>query len=333
MGFSSLQSLQIMRLLCCIEAIYLRTSDRITSGIAAMKQPSATRQFEILFDHAEPSLISDDAYAPYGNFGFPPPPTDRSWIYSNFVQSLDGITTLLGEHASGGEISQSAEDRWLMDLLRAHADGILMGMNTLLTEQRMRGPQSRGIVFRVADPKLRELRNRLGKGRERNIFVTRAVDLDLSRHKVFDGDVVDAVILTSPCGAERLRAQDPHSHVAIISAGDGESFDLPRAIGKLREEQGVQYLLCEGGPTLYGSLARADLVDEKFTTVSPIEVGQVVPPEQERLASEDATPLLLRPTVFGGPGYTRENVTYWAWLSCRKAGDHQFSRYRRKNRG
>ena len=209
-----------------------------------------------------------------------------------------------------GERSRSQpEDRWLMDLLRAHADGILMGMNTLLTEQRMRGPQSRGIVFRVADPKLRELRNRLGKGRERNIFVTRAVDLDLSRHKVFDGDVVDAVILTSPCGAERLRAQDPHSHVAIISAGDGESFDLPRAIGKLREEQGVQYLLCEGGPTLYGSLARADLVDEKFTTVSPIEVGQVVPPEQERLASEDATPLLLRPTVFGGPGYTRENVT------------------------
>ncbi len=298
-----------------------------------MEKPSQRRPFEVLFDHAEPSLIADDAYAPYGNFGFPPPPTDRPWIYSNFVQSLDGITTLLGEHASGGEISQSSEDRWLMDLLRAHADGLLMGMNTLLEEQRIRGPQSRGIVFQVADAKLRMLRDRQGKGRERNIFVTRAVDLDLSRHKVFDGDAVDAAILTSPAGAERLRAQGSHRHVAIIAAGQGESFDLPCAIGKLRQELGVKYLLCEGGPTLYGSLARADLVDEKFMTVSPIEVGQIVPAEQNRIASEQTTPLLLRPTVFGGPGYTRENLTHWTWLSCRKAGDHQFSRYRRKGRG
>ena len=208
-----------------------------------------------------------------------------------------------------------------------------MGMNTLLEEQRIRGPQSRGIVFQVADPKLRALRGRLGKGRERNIFVTRVVNLDLSQHKVFDGDAVDAAILTSPSGAERLRAQGSHPHVAIIAAGEGESFDLPRAISKLREELGVKYLLCEGGATLYGSLARTDLVDEKFMTVSPVEVGQMVPPEQERLAGEQAIPVLLRPTVFGGPGYTRENLTRWTWLSCRKAGDHQFSRYRRKGRG
>jgi riboflavin biosynthesis pyrimidine reductase len=297
-----------------------------------VEKPIPDRRFAVLFDNAEPSLVSDDAYAPYGNFGFPPPPPGRPWIYSNFVQSLDGITTLLGKHASGGEISQSPEDRWLMDLLRAHADGLLMGMNTLLEEQRIRGPQSRGIVFQVADPELRELRDRLGKGRERNIFVTRAVNLDLSRHKVFDGDVVAAAVLTSPAGAERLRAQGSHPQVAVIAAGEGEAFDLPRAIGKLREEMGVKYLLCEGGPTLYGSLARADLVDEKFMTVSPIEVGQLVPPEQERLAGEQTTPVLLRPTVFGGPGYTRENLTRWSWLSCRKAGDHQFSRYRRKGR-
>ena len=85
-----------------------------------------------------------------------------------------------------------------------------------------------------------------------------------------------------------------------------------------------------GGPTLYGSLARADLVDEKFMTVSPVEVGQLVPPEQERLAGELSTSPLLRPTVFGGSGFTRENLTHWTWLSCRKVGDHQFNRYRRK---
>jgi riboflavin biosynthesis pyrimidine reductase len=295
-----------------------------------MDDSSPIRPFEILFDRAEPSPIADAAYAPYGNFGFPAPPAGRPWIYSNFVQSLDGITTLLGKHGSGGEISQSREDRWLMDLLRAHADGLLMGMNTMLEEQRSRGPESRGIVFQVADPKLRELRRRLGKGRERNIFVTRATDLDLSRYNVFDGDVVDAAVVTSPAGAARLRAQGSHPHVAIVPAGEGESFDLPLAIRKLRDELGVEYLLCEGGPTLYGSLARADLVDEKFMTVSPVEVGQIVPPEQERLPAETNTSPLLRPTVFGGPGFTRDNITHWTWLSCRKVGDHQFNRYRRK---
>lgn len=299
----------------------------------ALPTSDKLRRFEVLFDHAEPSPIDDEAYGAYGNFGFPPPPADRPWIFSNFVQSLDGITTLLGEHASGGEISQSSDDRWLMDLLRATADGLLMGMNTLREEQRIRGPESRGIVFQVADPALRSLRGKLGKRRERNIFVTSATDLDLSRHKVFDGDAVDTAILTSPAGAERLRAQGGHSHVAIIAAGDKESFDLPRAISKLREELDVQYLLCEGGPTLYGTLARADLVDEKFMTVSPVEVGQLVPKEQERLPAEQKTSTLLRPTVFGGPGFTREHITRWTWMSCRKAGDHQFNRYRRKGRG
>jgi riboflavin biosynthesis pyrimidine reductase len=292
--------------------------------------PGSNPLFETLFDYAEPSPIDDPAYAPYGNLGFPAPPPDRPWIYTNFVQSLDGIVSLLGEHATGGDISQSRDDRWLMDLLRAHADGILMGMNTLREEQRLRGPGSRGIVFQVVDPTLRELRRKLGKGRDRNIFVTSAVDLDLSQHKVFDGDVVDTAILTSPAGAERLQAQGGHAHVAIIAAGENETLDLARAISKLREELDVHHLLCEGGPTLYGSLARLDLVDEKFLTVAPVEVGQLVPPEQERFATEQAVPFLMRPTIFGGPGFNFEQVTRWTWLSCRKAGDHQFNRYRRK---
>jgi hypothetical protein len=41
----------------------------------------------------------------------------------------------------------------------------------------------------------------------------------------------------------------------------------------------------------------------------------------------------MRPTVFGGMGFVRENVTHWTWMSCRKAGDHQFNRYRRKRGG
>jgi 5-amino-6-(5-phosphoribosylamino)uracil reductase len=293
---------------------------------AAAQDPS----FEVLFDHAELSPFADAALAPYGDFGLPEPPHDRPWIYTNFVQSLDGIVSLLGRHASGGEISQSSADRWLMDLLRAHADGVLMGMNTLREEQRNRGPESRGIVFQVVEPELLQLREKLGKGRQRNIFVTRAVDLDLSRLKAFDGDVVDVVIVTSPAGAERLRARGTHPHVVVIAAGTGESIDIATAVRGLRQKLGIRHLLCEGGPTLYGSLARADLVDEKFVTVAPVETGQIVPPEQERLASEQSVSPLLRPTVFGGVGFTKDMMSRWTWLSCRKSGEHQFHRFRRR---
>ena len=295
-----------------------------------MGNSSSTPTFEVLFDHAEPSPFTDDALAPYGNFGFPAPPPHRPWIYSNFVQSLDGIVSLLGKHATGGDIAQSSADRWLMDVLRAYADAVLMGMTTLRIERRNRGPESRGTVFQVVEPELLRLRDKLGKGRQRNIFVTHAANLDLSQWKVFDGDVVDAAVVASPAGAERLIVQKVQPHVAIIAAGDGELLDLPAAIRQLREQLAIKYLLCEGGPTLYGALARADLIDEKFITVSPVETGQIVPREQERLPEEqDITPL-LRPTVFGGPGFTKETMTHWTWLSCRKSGDHEFNRYRRK---
>src|SRR5450755_4454797 len=112
-----------------------RRHDRI---VIPMGSPSQTPVFDILFDTAEPSPFADEALAPYGNFGFPAPPADRPWIYTNFVQSLDGIVSLLGKYASGAEISQSRADRWLMDLLRAHADAVIMGMNTLREEQRNR---------------------------------------------------------------------------------------------------------------------------------------------------------------------------------------------------
>ena len=145
-----------------------------------------------------------------------------------------GLSACLGKHASGGEIAQSKADRWLMDLLRAHADGVLMGMNTLREEQRSRGPESRGIVFQVVEPELLRLREKLGKGRQRNIFVTRGLDMELAEWKAFDGEAVDAVIVTSPQGAERIGAAVTHPHVTVIAAGEGDSVDLPAAVRELR---------------------------------------------------------------------------------------------------
>jgi 5-amino-6-(5-phosphoribosylamino)uracil reductase len=283
------------------------------------------RDFEVLFDNGEPGALNEEILHPYGKLGFPAPHADHPWTYSNFVQSLDGITSLLGRFGSGGNISESPEDRWLMDLLRAHADAIVMGINTLVQERYYMG-NPRGPVFKVADPGMLELRQKLGRRRLKNIFVTNTANLQLSDFRVFDGEWVDASVVTTTAGAAKLRAQK-HPHVTIVEAGGWPRVDLKLMARKFREELGIQYLLCEGGPTFYGSMSKTGLIDEKFVTTSPVEVGHSAPPEQE-MAEFDKT--RLRPTAFSGPGFTRETMTHWTWLSCRRVGDHEFNRYRKK---
>src|SRR5882672_9643105 len=97
--------------------------------------------------------------------GFPPPHAGRPWTFANFVQSIDGIASFKGPHAAGSDISQSAEDRWLMDLLRAHADAIITGIHTLV-EETLSAPKlngGRGPVYRIEEKALRALRGKLGR--------------------------------------------------------------------------------------------------------------------------------------------------------------------------
>lgn len=287
------------------------------------------RDFQTLFDDADPSSITHAGYAPYGKLSFPAAHGERPWTYANFVQSIDGIASFKGAHAAGSDISQSPEDRWLMDLLRAHADAIILGVNTLL-EETLSWPQlnnGRGPVYRIENELLRDLRTRLGSKRETVIFVTGSGRVDPKAYRVFDGDQMDALVLTTAAGAARVKALSPG--VRVIIAGQDKLIDLPLAMRILREEMGIEHLLCEGGPTLYGSMARAGLIDEKFVTVSPIEIGLFVPPEQENSPAAQGQ-IDMRPTTFTFPGFTKENAPWWRWMSCHRAGDHQFNRYRRK---
>jgi riboflavin biosynthesis pyrimidine reductase len=289
------------------------------------------RNFQILFDDADPSLIDHPAFAPYGKLGFPPAHGERPWTYANFVQSIDGIASFKGPHAAGSDISQSAEDRWLMDLLRAHADAIITGIHTLV-EETLSAPklnQGRGPVYSIEDESLRDLRTKLGRKREKIIFVTASGSLDPRAYRVFDGDQMDALILTTTAGAARLQGRI--SKELMIIAGQDKTINLPEAMRMLRMEMGIEHLLCEGGPTLYGSLARAGLIDEKFVTVSPVEIGLLVPPEQDITPAATGAKLNVRPTTFMFPGFTKETAPWWRWMSCRRVGDHQFNRYRRNN--
>jgi riboflavin biosynthesis pyrimidine reductase len=283
--------------------------------------------FEVLFDDGEPSSLSDPAFAPYGKLGFPVPTAERPWTFANFVQSIDGVASFGGQHLTGGDLAQSREDQWLMGLLRAHADAILLGLNTL-TGETAALPQinaGRGPVYKIEHPELRELRRRLGRRRESVILVTASAGFDPAAYRLFDGDEVQAFVLTAANGAARLAG----TKAQVIVAGKNQSVDLPLAMQMLRRDLGVEYLLCEGGPTLYGSMAKAGLIDEKFITIAPKEIGLIIPPEQEPAEWESKNPPRQRPTTFMVPGFTWENAPRWRWISCRRIRDQQFNRYRR----
>ncbi|MBI2815491.1 MAG: dihydrofolate reductase family protein [Acidobacteria bacterium] len=292
-----------------------------------LQAPADLTPFEVLFDSSEPNPALPDTIVKFaGNLGFPPPPPDRPWIYSNFAQSLDGMVTFGGKHPEGRWIAQSRHDRWMMDLLRAHADAVLYGSSSLVQETLYSGIRG-GPVFRITDPDLLRLRHeRLGRGKQKNIVVTGSGMLKISEYRLFQSQEVEAWIATAPEGLKRL---GDHGDTPVLVFGQENLVDLGALLRSLREEHGVQYLLCEGGPTLYGHMVRGGWMDEKFLTIAPQEIGPIIP-ESDLTARqmEEDTLARHRLTTITGTGFSIETARWYRWLSCRRAGDHEFNRYR-----
>ena len=74
--------------------------------------------------------------------------------------------------------------------------------------------------------------------------------------------------------AERYEGLE--KRLVVVESGPRGPADLPQLLRSLRAE-GVEALLCEGGPTLHGSLQAADLVDELFLTIAPKLAGAGAP--------------------------------------------------------
>jgi len=85
----------------------------------------------------------------------------------------------------------------------------------------------------------------------------------------------DAVMI----GAGTMRAErygGIGKRLVVVESGPEGQVDLPALLRSLHEE-GVRALLCEGGPTLHGSLQAAGLVDELFLTIAPKLAGGGAP--------------------------------------------------------
>ena len=293
--------------------------------------PSDLAPFQVLFDSSESHAGLPEGLVRFaGNIGFPQPPPQRPWVYANFVQSIDGIVSFGGTRPGGEWIARSRHDRWMMDLLRAHADALICGSHSLIVEARY-GKISGGPVYRIVDPELLQLRQQvLRKDKLKIIVVTGSGTLRPEEYRLFHSEHVDAWIATTPEGSRFLGGFDRRR---LLVSGEGTRVDFHSLFQLLREEHGVRYLLCEGGPRLYGAMLRAEVVDEKFLTISPQEIGLEPPLSSESVEQQSNEVTNERLTSVSGPGLTVETARWYQWISSRRAGDHEFNRYRARPEG
>jgi riboflavin biosynthesis pyrimidine reductase len=230
---------------------------------------------------------------------------DEPCVVANFVESLDGVVAvprLPRSHAVIGDESEA--DRFVLALMRACADAVVVGSGTLLAS-----PQGTWRIDRAYPPAadaLAELRARRGRSEQPLVVVvTTGASLDPA-HPVLESG---ALVLTTEAAAEGLRASVPEAEVVAVN--DGETVDLARALDVLRD-RGCSVILTEAGPSMFGSLVASGLVDELFLTVSPVLAGRAA---TARLGLVEGVELVPQTRVAG------------RLRSVRTHGSHLFLRY------
>jgi riboflavin biosynthesis pyrimidine reductase len=239
---------------------------------------------------------------------------ERPTIVANFVSTLDGVVALgPGEQNSGGgEISGFSDaDRYMMALLRALADVVVIGAGTMRVGRRQVWTAAH-VQPSLADAVYAWRSEMWLTNNPTTIVVSASGNLDPA-HAGLNAPDVPVIVATTPAGAERLAGLPLGPNVRVAAVGDDKHVPAG-ALLELIRGTGARLALCEGGPHLFGELIRARLVDELFLTVAPQVVGR--DSSTHRLG-------LVEGTIFG------EGRGRWANLaSVRRAGDDLFLRYR-----
>ena len=187
--------------------------------------------------------------------------TDRATphLRVNFVSSLDGAATHDGLSGGLGD----AADRQVFDTLRMLTDLILVGAGTVRAEGYG------GIRFSTT-----AVAWRVAHGLPEHppvAIVSGRLDLDPT-HPVFTRAATRPIVVTSAQAPARRRAA--LAEVADLLVCGEASVDHALMVRTLTA-WGYPQVLCEGGPSLFGSLLAADRVDELCLTLAPLlESGQ-----------------------------------------------------------
>ncbi|MEU1810507.1 pyrimidine reductase family protein [Micromonospora aurantiaca (nom. illeg.)] len=179
----------------------------------------------------------------------------------NFVASADGAVTLDGYSAGlSGE-----PDKRVFGLLRMLCDGLVVAAGTLRHE---------GYRAVRLSPERRAWRREQGLAEFPTlVVVSGSLDLDPAQAAFADAPV-RPIVLTH---ADAVPPPGLADVADVVRCGTDHAdapgrVDLAAGLAELRR-RGLDQLLCEGGPHLFGALTAADLVDELCLTVTPLLAG------------------------------------------------------------
>jgi riboflavin biosynthesis pyrimidine reductase len=184
---------------------------------------------------------------------------NRTAFRVNFVASVDGAATADG--LSRG--LQTPGDNRIFAALRDLADVVVAGAGTVRAE---------GYDAITLSARRREIRRHFGLADHLpTAVVSRSLRLDPGA-PLFTEARPDArtIVVTCAAGDPDVRAA-LQAHADVIVVGDAD-VDLAAAKQAL-VERGLTRMLCEGGPTMFGDLARSGVVDELCLSVTPLLAG------------------------------------------------------------
>lgn len=228
---------------------------------------------------------------------------DRPCVYANFVTSVDGVVALEMTHSPAVISRRSEADRFVMGLLRARADAVLVGGATMRADPGHRWTASH--IYPDAADDFAELRRRNGQAENPRLVVLTASGALDTDEPALEG----ALVVTTREGERALAGRVPAS--ATVRGLERVTADA--VIGSLRDE-GLGLVLSEAGPQVFGQLVAARCLDELFLTTSPVLAGSAAPG---------------RRTLSAGTALDPDDLADMELVSLRRAGSHLFARYRR----
>lgn len=190
------------------------------------------------------------------------------WLRVNFVTTLDGSATAGGDGVSGS--LGGPDDLRVFDLLRRVADVVLVAAGTVRDEGY--GP----MVLHERDVAWRRAHGMP----DHPVFAIVSGSLSLDPvSRVFTEAPVRPIVLTSATAAASSHAPALRAVAEVVPCSSDDDPDSVDAVA-LRDAlvaRDLGTVHCEGGPTFFGALVAADLVDELTLTVDPSLEGGAGP--------------------------------------------------------
>jgi len=164
----------------------------------------------------------------------------------NFASSADGAVTVDGKSKG---LSSDA-DREVFHVLRALSDVVLVGAGPARTENYGGAREADGHIPSIA-------------------VVSRSLEFDPAARLFTDTKVPPIIVTCGDAPAGRRKALDGIADVIVAGT---DTVDIVAALDQLAD-RGLNRVICEGGPQLFGSLATAKAFDELCLTVAPLLAG------------------------------------------------------------